>query len=60
MTCKSLSLESTLSLRRRSPHHLAMSLGVSLTADLGFKPDGKGKDGMKDSELSESGAETIS
>lgn len=53
VTCRSLSLESTLNLRRPSPHHLVLSLGVSLTVDLGFKPDGKGKDGTKDSELTE-------
>ena len=53
MTCRSLSIENMLNMRRRSPHHLFVSLGVSLTADLGFKPDDKGKDGTKDSELTE-------
>lgn len=53
VTCRSLSIENMLNLRRRSPHHLVVSLGVSLTADLGFKPDVKGKDGTQDSELTE-------
>lgn len=53
VTFRSLTLESTLNLRRPSPHHLVLSLGVSLTVDLGFKPDDKGKDVTKDSKLTE-------